>query len=146
MKRQGAGRVLHFAVTGALLGGAGIGCANPNKNGSYLNTGMVDEPPPDDEVHANPGPNGDPGADEPAPDHVNEGPVEEPPEPVHVNTVKEPEPGSSTAKVIVNPAKEPAPEVIEPSTNNVRKVEEPKPTTKHVNVAKEPTPKPGAAK
>jgi hypothetical protein len=86
MKQRG--RVLHFAVTGVLLGGVGIGCA---AKGPHTNTRHVEE----EEVHANPGPNQPPDADggaadggaapdEPVPDAVNEAPVDEP-EPADVN-------------------------------------------------------------
>lgn len=118
MKRQGPGRVLTFAVTGALLGSMG-GCATRPPGGKYVNPGPTEPPQP----AVNPGPTDvgeTPTQPEPAePDHVNEGPVDEPPAeqppsptakpPIMVNTVKTPEP-------------EPAPE---PPTTNVRKVEEP---------------------
>lgn len=119
MKRHG--RALHFAVTGALLGGAGIGCAP--RGVTLTNTGYTDEPEPEEQLHVNPGPDEDPGATEggaaeggaadggaadggaadggaPQPE-VNPGPVDEP------------EPS------------EPDPSVREPSTNNVRKVDDP---------------------
>jgi hypothetical protein len=78
MKRQGAGRVLHFAVTGALLGGVGVGCAGKTK--SHPNPGPV-------ELAPNPGPEEDPGTPE---ETVNTAPVDEPatepaPEAKHVN-------------------------------------------------------------
>lgn len=120
MKRQGAGRVLHFAVTGALLGGVGVGCA---KHGPLVNTQPAEEPQPEEPLHVNPGPDEDPGAGEPAPDHVNEGPVDEPTTPVIVNTV---------------PTAEPQPEPKPTPTINVAKEPEPEPEPKHVNVRKVP--------
>lgn len=45
-----ATRVLHFAVTGALLAGGSAGC--PSKSGPYTNTGRMT--PPSDEDTANP--------------------------------------------------------------------------------------------
>ena len=130
-------RVLHFAVSGALLGGGAVeaGC-RPKHNEEYSNTGPMN-PPYDDDLHVNPGPDEDPGAADgaaaeggaaveggaaeggaaeggPAVVDVNPGPVEQP-DPA-------PKPPST---VIVNTAPQPTPEVGEPSTNNVRKVEEP---------------------
>jgi hypothetical protein len=84
MKKQGTGRrVLHFAVSGALLGGVGIGCAA--KNGPRTNEGPQ-------ELHVNPGPDETPEPEE----TVNTAPVDEPapdgqPDAV-VNTQPEPEP------------------------------------------------------
>jgi outer membrane biosynthesis protein TonB len=122
MKRQRTGRVLHFAVTGALLGGVGIGC---NKHRTIVNTERADEPPTQPSV--NPGPEVVDAPDqtpvEPEPDYVNEGPVDQPPtdDAPAMNVVKEPEP-------------EPEPKHV-----NVRKQPEPKPKPKpkHVNVVKE---------
>ncbi len=98
MKKQGAARVLRFAVTGALLGGGvGIGCAGKDR--------------PNDDLHVNPGPEERP-ADAPSDVHVNTAEEAEPdaaPEPadnVIVNTVKEPEPGAEEPRS-VNTAKEP---------------------------------------
>jgi hypothetical protein len=72
-------RVLHFAVSGALLGGVGVGCAA--KNGPRTNEGPQ-------ELHANPGPNEAPPPEE----TVNTAPVDAPdteptpePEPENVN-------------------------------------------------------------
>lgn len=118
MKRQGSGRVLTFAVTGALLGGMG-GCSYRPPGGKFVNPGPSQPPEPS----VNPGPTDvteappepEPTEPEPAePEYVNEGPVEEPPAEappnVMVNTVKQPEP--------------PDPSTLEPGTMNVRKVEE----------------------
>lgn len=87
MKRQGTGRVLTFAVTGALLGGVGIGGCSKHR-GPYVNT------QPEEQPSVNPGPE---EAGEPVPepeeptDTVNEGPVEEPePEPPSTNVTKQP--------------------------------------------------------
>jgi hypothetical protein len=133
--------VLHFAVSGALLGGgAGVGCAG--KDRPIGNTGYVEEPRPDDGMHANPGPTEDPGQPE-AEDHVNTAPVASPepdaPSAVHLNT----QPGAEPAEpgsVIVNPVEQPEPESGTPTMNVVKQPEPtPTPTTKHVNVAKEPT-------
>jgi hypothetical protein len=87
MKRQGTGRVLTFAVTGALLGGVGIGGCGKHR-GPYVNT-RPEQPEPS----VNPGPTDvQPEPEpEPEPDHVNEGPVDEP-EPPHTNVTKQPEP------------------------------------------------------
>ena len=106
MKRQGSGRVLTFAVTGALLGSM-PGCGSRPPGGKYVNPGPTEPPQP----AVDPEPTDvseTPTAPEPTePDYVNEGPVEEPPAEapptVMVNTVKQPEP---------------------PSTMNVRKVED----------------------
>jgi hypothetical protein len=87
MNRQGAGRVLTFAVTSALLGGMGIGGCSKHR-GPTVNTEPVQSPEP----AVNPGPT-DVAEPEPEPeaDHVNEGPVDEP-EPPHTNVAKQPEP------------------------------------------------------
>ena len=85
MKRQGTGRVLTFAVTGALLGGVGMGGCKP-RGTTLINTEPVEQPTP------NPGPTdvAEPEP-EPEPDHVNEGPVDEPEhEPPTTNTTKQP--------------------------------------------------------
>jgi hypothetical protein len=119
MKRQGTGRVLHFTVTGALLGGMGLGGCTPKSVGPHTNTGYMGEPPPAEPLHVNEGPDEDPGAAEGgaeappvAPDHVNEGPVEEPP--------TELPPGA----VIVNPVAQPDPE---PETQDVNPGPQPEP-------------------
>ena len=143
MKRQGAGRVLTFAVTGALLGGVGVGGCGKYR-GPFINPGPSElhPPQPEEELHVNPGPDEDPGAGEGdggaadggaadggaadggAPDDappdadVNPGPVDQPKPPVIVNTVKQPE-----------PTPEP-PEDIGTSTMNIRKVDEPPPKPK----------------
>jgi hypothetical protein len=131
MKRRDAGRVLTFAVTGALLGGVGIGGCHHKHRGPYTNPGPSITTPPGgtDPDGSQPEPEPEP------PDHVNEGPVEEP--------VEEPPVVTST-----NPGPQPEPEPvdIEPSTNNVRKVDDapPKKVVKHVNTARvaEPAPQP----
>jgi hypothetical protein len=85
MKRQGTGRVLTFAVTGALLGGVGIGGCSKHR-GPTVNTEPVEQPA------VNPGPTDVTEPEpEPEPDHVNEGPVDEP-EPPTTNVTKQPDP------------------------------------------------------
>jgi hypothetical protein len=120
MKRRES-RVLTFAVTGALLGGAGTGCHH-HYRGPYVNPGPDERPPasPEDPEPdaAAPDPAPEPDAPEPdAPDSVNEGPVDEPPA------------AEAPPRVMVNPVKQPdpapAPEELEPGTNNVRKVDPP---------------------
>jgi hypothetical protein len=123
MKRRDAGRVLTFAVTGALLGGVGIGGCHHKHRGPYTNPGPSLQPPGGTD------PDGSQPEPEPEPpDHVNEGPVEEPPEATPTN------PG-------------PQPEPIDEGTNNVRKVDEepPNKVVKYVNTVKvvdEPAPPP----
>lgn len=93
MRRHRTGRVLHFAVTGALLGGVGIGCSK--HRGPIVNTEMAGDPPTQPSVEPEPEDVGAPDQTpvEPEPDHVNEGPVDEPePTPKHVNVRKEPDP------------------------------------------------------
>ncbi len=98
MKGQRSGRrVLHFAVTGALLGGgAAAGCTAKDK--PVTNTAMVEDPEPSlpdadaPEERVNEGPQAEP---EP---HANEGPHPEP----HANEGPQPEP---KPKIMVNPAR-----------------------------------------
>lgn len=96
MERRAAGRALHFAVTGALLGSglAVVGCRTVTET-PPTNTGPMNEPQPVPEApdHVNEGPVEEPAADEPAsPDaDVNPGPQPEP-EPEHINTKKVSEP------------------------------------------------------
>ncbi|MEM9452780.1 MAG: hypothetical protein AAGF11_01290 [Myxococcota bacterium] len=106
MSTQGSGRkVLHFAVTGALLGGgAATGCASKTaapveEPGPSANPGPVDEA----EAHAEP-------ADEDEP-HTNPGPAgeERPNTPTHVNTAPVDAPSEEPPSVAVNPAPQPEP-------------------------------------
>lgn len=127
------GRVLHFAVSGMLVGGGAVasGCAS-KVDDPYTNTGpMV---PPGEELHVNPGPDEDPAgaADGGAVDGgaadggAADGGPDDPKEIVDVNPgPQEPPAKPETGTVIVNTAPTPQPIVEEPSTNNVRKVEEP---------------------
>jgi hypothetical protein len=120
MKRHG--RALHFAVTGALLGGVGIGCAN--KGVTLTNTGYMDEPEPEEQLHVNPGPDEDPGAAEggAAEGGVAEGGAADGAA-AEGGTPEEPQP-----RVNPGPSAEPEPKPpVEPdiSTNNVRKVDDP---------------------
>lgn len=118
------GRVLHFAVSGVLVGGGAVeaGC-RPKHNEEYSNTGPM-SPPYDDDLHVNPGPDEDPGAEGGAPaddgaaaengaaPQAEGGPGEpQEVEPAAPDTAPEPQP-------------EPDPSLA-PSTNNIRKVEEP---------------------
>ena len=128
MKRHG--RALHFAVTSALLGGIGVGCAS--KGVTRTNTGYMDEPVPEEQLHVNPGPDEDPGAAEggaaeggAAEGGAAEGGAAE--GGAAGGTPEEPQPE-------VNPGPVPEPEPVEPdiSTNNVRKVEEPEKTPSYV--------------
>jgi hypothetical protein len=121
MKRQG--RVLHFAVTGALLGSAGIGCTSKH-HGLPTNPGPMDGPPPEEQLHVNPGPDEDPGAAEGggAEGGGAEGGPGEPP-------------------LDVNPGP------VESGTNDVRKVEDepgaaPEPNVRYVNTVRQPDPPP----
>lgn len=111
MKRQGPGRVLTFAVTGALLGGGMVGCGHRPPGGKFVNARPV-EPPPGPSVNPGPADVGQPPAEPEPPENVNEGPVDEPPAEV-TPTNPEPQP-------------EPEPPSLDPGTNNVRKVEEPR--------------------
>lgn len=119
MKRRDASRVLTFAVTGALLGGVGIGGCK--YRGPYTNPGPSLQPPGGTE------PDGSEPEPEP-PENVNEGPVDEPAEVTPTNTGPQPE-------------LMPEPPKVE-GTNNIRKVEdepppEPvKPAPKYVNTRK----------
>jgi len=109
MQRQGSGRrVLRFAVSGALVGGAAVGCASTKSTTNmapveHTNVGPEVEPHsnvgPEDEPHTNPGPVEPAGAAEPSEPHVNTAPVAGPPSP------GEPEP----PRVMVNPAPQPEP-------------------------------------
>jgi hypothetical protein len=127
-------RVLHFAVTGVLLGGA-VGCESnePAKADTKAKTETkgVEQPKPEPEPEVkfapNPGPNELKGIQPPevAPttavpppepiedDHVNEGPVDEP-EPVGINEGPKPEPKPNPKleekRVNTQPVKEPLPE------------------------------------
>lgn len=134
------GRVLHFAVSGVLLGGGAVesGCAS-KVDDAYSNTGPMS--PPHEELHVNPGPDEDPpgaaegGAAEGGPaaeggaaadGGAADGGPGDPKEIVDVNPgPQEPPAKPETSTVIVNTAPTPQPIVEEPSTNNVRKVEEP---------------------
>lgn len=115
MKSQASGRkVLHFAVTGALLsGGAMMGCTKKDTHTHAPNVAPVEEPQPstnpgpEEDLHANPGPS-EPDA------HTNTGPVENPDTPTHVNTAPvDPPPdagsGDEPPRVIANPAPQPDP-------------------------------------
>lgn len=122
MKSQGGrGRVLRFAVTGALLGGAGVGCTSkdpPRTNVAHEG----DETPAGDAKTVNVAREAE-DPPEPTPDEVvNTAPQPEPEdvEPIHPNEAPEPEP--------------------EPDHVNVAKQPEPEPEPKHVNVRKEPDP------
>lgn len=114
--------MLHFAVTGALLGGglAGAGCKTVTET-LPTNTGPMNgpQPIPDD------------GA---APDHVNEGPVDEPPpEVTPTNPGPQPEPIPEQPK-------------LDEGTNNVRKVAD-EPAPKYVNTVRvEDAPPPPSTK
>lgn len=127
MKSQaGRGRVLRFTVTGALLGGVGVGCTSkdpPRTNVAHevdaktVNVAREAEDPPEptpDEV-VNTAPQPEPEdvepihpneAPEPEPDHVN-GAKQPDPEPKHVNVRKEPDPPKPTMKVNPGPQKAP---------------------------------------
>lgn len=109
MKRRDAGRVLTFAVTGALLGGVGISGCHHKHRGPYTNPGPElqppggsdadgtpsEDPPPDEVTPTNPGPQPEP---EPL-ETVNEGPVVEPPERDEgTNNVRKVEPPPSPKK------------------------------------------------
>ena len=123
MKRHG--RALHFAVTGALLGGLGVGCAKPSSH--HVNTMRM--PDPD-------GAQGGAAED----DGAAEGGAAE------GGAAEGGEPDGPLPEVNPGPVDEPDPSVLEPSTNNVRKVDEPKrepttapadrPTTKYVNTVR----------
>lgn len=125
MKSQGGrGRVLRFAVTGALLGGAAGGCTGAQDQ-PRTNTAHVPEPD-----HVNMAREAEPA---PEPDHVNVAPVEPPPD-------AEPSP-DAPPKVMVNPAPQPDPEQIEPvHPNEAMEPDPPAPKPDHVNVRKEPDP------
>lgn len=132
MKRHG--RALHFAVTGALLGGVGIGCAT--RGGPHTNTGIMGEPEPEEQLHVNPGPDEDPGAAEGggAEGGAAEGGAAE------GGAAEGGAPDEPLPDVNPGPVDAPDPSKLEPSTNNVRKVDEPRtadrPTTKYVNTVR----------
>ncbi|MCX4246721.1 hypothetical protein [Paraliomyxa miuraensis] len=89
MKRRGTERVLTFAVTGALLGGVGVGCSR--SHGPTVNPGPEPVGEPVGEPAGEPvgEPDGDEGEtptdDVEGTETVNEGPVEQPEGPI-VNT------------------------------------------------------------
>lgn len=102
MKSQASGRkVLHFAVTGALLGGGATGCAAKHEHGP--NVAPVEEPGP----ASNPGP-----VDAPEEPHTNVGPADHPDTPTHVNTAPVDPPDAEPddkPPIAVNPAPQPEP-------------------------------------
>lgn len=124
-------RVLHFAVTGALLGAAGCASKDPAKADVEETKTEAKKPEPEPDFAPNPGPN----ELEPPVKMVNPG-VEEPP--VAPTTAVEPKPE--------------LPELPEPEPDRVNEgpVEEPKtpvgepkaPIEKHVNVGPKPEPEP----
>lgn len=131
MKRRES-RVLTFAVTGALLGGAGTGCHH-HYRGPYVNPGPDERPPasPEDPEPDEAAPDPAPEPDAPEPDDVDDPPAD-------------PTPSHPTGTVIVNTRPTPDPPVAEPSEEelgptriNVRKVDEP--------TRRKPKPKPDAA-
>jgi hypothetical protein len=134
-------RVLHFAVTGVLLGGA-VGCTGNERPGDDAKTNsgptkvepQTKQPEPEVKFAPNPGPNELEGKQpEVAPttavpppepieeDHVNEGPVEEPLEP--------PETKLSPPGINEGPQREPEPKP-EPKRVNTQRVREPSPEPK----------------
>jgi hypothetical protein len=126
------GRVLHFAVTGVLLGGGTVasGCAS-KVDDAYSNTGPMS--PPQEELHVNPGPDEDPAGAAEGGAAEGDGAAAEGGG-AAADGGAAAEGGASDPKEIVDvnpgpqePPAEPPPELVEePSTNNVRKVEEPK--------------------
>ncbi|MEM7152308.1 MAG: hypothetical protein AAF799_05665 [Myxococcota bacterium] len=118
MDRRGSGRtVLHFAVTGALLGG-GVASGCTSKDGPKTNTAHVDEPGAEaGQLHINPGPDKPkPDPQPPTEDRVNVGPEDEPkppPEEKRVNVGPEDDAQKPLDKappdVSVNPGPEPQP-------------------------------------
>jgi len=135
MTIKGSGRrVLRFAVTGALLGGASCdsakdGTTSPADSKSDAGDSKTGEAKAGD---------GKAGPPEYA---VNPGP--EPVAVERVNTVKEPEPVELVEPDNVNTQKVEDPEPIEPDNVNTQKVEEPKELKepKHVNTRKVEEPK-----
>lgn len=131
-------RVLHFAVTGALLGGT-VGCTGNEPKvedrPADVKTNPRPEPEPKVELAPNPGPNElkavqppdvAPTTAVPPPepieeDHVNEGPIDEPPKPPETKLSPpginegpqpdpKPDPKLEEKRVNTQPVKEPPPE------------------------------------
>lgn len=134
MKVKGSGRrVLRFAVSGALLGGAAAGCDKDSNPPDNVNVRQVPEPKP-----------------EPKPDNVN---VRKEPEPdtkvPNINVAKEPDPDDPPLKVNPGPdegggdAGDGTPAPLVEDNVNVRQFEEP-PRVNTIKVEDPPEPSPKA--